>query len=272
MRPRSIAVGSDATIAAACARIARIPGREISSTATARSPQRYHLAMIRPTATDLAQVPLFRRVSADDRERIAAVSQVRTYERGDRIFEEGDPSDFFFIIATGRVKVYKHAPGGNDIILEMFGAGGPLGAVAAFEARPYPASAAALEPSTCMLIPRPAFFALLEQHPTLVRGLLGSLSMRLVELTARLAELTGGKVEVRFARLFLKLADQLGRNERGGIFVPLPLSRQELADLTGTTIETCIRLMSRWGKDNVLRTEPDGFVIADRPRLESLAV
>jgi CRP-like cAMP-binding protein len=220
----------------------------------------------------LSQIALFRRVSLEDRERLLSVASLRDYERGAHVFHEGDPSDFFLIVVTGRVKVYKHAPDGHDVILEMFGPGGPLGAVAAYESRPYPASATALEPTTCLLIPRNEFFTLLERHPSLVRGLLGSLSLRLVELTTRLAELTGGRVEVRIARLFLKLADQLGRPERGGVFIPLPLSRQELADLTGTTIETAIRIMSRWGKDGVLMTEKDGFVLLDRPALESCAM
>lgn len=225
-----------------------------------------------PATTEvLTNIPLFRRVSAEDRDRIAAVARVRHYDRGERVFDEGDPSDFFFVVVTGLIKVFKQAPNGGDIILEMFGPGGPLGAVAAYESRPYPASAAAMEPSECLLIPRQAFFQLLEQHPSLVRGLLGSLSLRLVQLTTRLAELTGGRVEVRFARFFLKLADELGRPERGGTFIPLPLSRQELADWTGTTIETAIRIMSRWSKDDVLRTEKDGFVLVDRPNLEALA-
>jgi CRP-like cAMP-binding protein len=227
--------------------------------------------VLRPTPAALAQIPLFRRVSPEDRERLVSVSQVKTYERGDRVFDEGDPSDFFFVVMTGRVKVFKQTPAGHDLILEMFGPGGPLGAVAAYESRPYPASAEAIESSSCLLIPRAAFFALLEQHPSLVRGLLGSLSLRLVELTTRLAELTGGRVETRFARLFLKLADQLGRPAEGGVMIPLPLSRQELADLTGTTIETSIRIMSRWGKDDVLRTEKDGFVLVDRRALEAAA-
>ena len=227
--------------------------------------------MIRATSAVLAKVPLFRRVGPDDRERLASVSQIRTYERGDLVFNEDDPSDFFYVVVTGRVKVFKHTPNGGDVILEIFGPGGPLGAVASYESRPYPASAEALESASCLLFPREAFFALLEQHPSLVRGLLGSLSLRLVELTTRLAELTGGRVETRFARLFLKLADQLGKPERGGTFIGLPLSRQELADLTGTTIETAIRIMSRWGKDDVLRTEKDGFVVVDRASLEALA-
>jgi CRP-like cAMP-binding protein len=224
-----------------------------------------------PAGAVIAQVPLFRRVGPEDRERIAAVATIRSYEKGDRLFDEGDPSDYFHVIVSGRVKVYKKRPDGNDIILEIFGDGGPLGAVAVYESRPYPASADAIEPTTCLLIPRPAFFALLEQHPSLVRGLLSSMSQRLVQLTTRLAELTGGHVDARFARLFLKLAAQMGRPGRGGTFIPLALSRQELADLTGTTIETCIRIMSRWGKDDVLRTEKDGFVLVDRDTLQALA-
>ncbi len=227
--------------------------------------------MEHPSTEVLSQIALFRRVIPEDRERLANVSHLRQYERGDLVFDEGDPSDFFFIVVTGRVKVFKRAPNGHDRILEIFGPGGLLGAVAAYEARPYPACAGAIEPTTCLLTPRPAFFALLEERPSLVRGLLGSLSIRLMELTARLAELTGGRVESRFARLFLKLGSQMGRPDRGGVFVPMALSRQELADLTGTTIETCIRIMSRWGKDNVLLTDKDGFVILDTAALEALA-
>jgi CRP/FNR family transcriptional regulator len=104
-----------------------------------------------------------------------------------------------------------------------------------------------------------------------VRGLLSSLTIRLAELTRRLVELTGARVEARFARLFLKLADQIGKPDRGGTYVAMPLSRQELADLTGTTIETAIRIMSRWQKDEVVRTDKDGFVITDRASLETTA-
>jgi len=227
--------------------------------------------MPRPTAAVLAGIPLFRRVSPEDRERLVTVAQVRAYERGDAVFSEGDPSDFFVTVVTGRVKVFKQTPNGSDLILEIFGPGNPVGVVAVYESRPYPASAEAIEPTTCLLIPRPDFFGLLERHPSLVRGLLSSLSHRLVELTTRLSELTGGRIEVRFARLFLKLCDQLGKPVPDGTMIPLALSRQELADLTGTTIETSIRIMSRWGKDDVLRTQKDGFVLVNRAALEELA-
>jgi CRP/FNR family transcriptional regulator len=219
----------------------------------------------------LRSTPVFRRLAPEDRLRIAGAATVRHYARGDVIFEQGMPSDAFYTIAAGRVKIYKMLPTGKDLIFEVFGPGDPLGAVATYDGRPFPASAAALEDTTCVVIPRPAFFAMLEQHPSLVRGLMLGLTLRLVELTNRLAELTGGRIEGRFARLFLKLSTEMGKPERGGTFIPLALSRQELADMTGTTIETCIRIMSRWGKQDLLRTDKDGFVVIDRKALETIA-
>jgi CRP-like cAMP-binding protein len=219
----------------------------------------------------LKVTPVFRRLAREDRERVAKHAIVRRYARGETIFEQGMPSDAFYTVAAGRVKVYKMLPTGKDIILEVFGVGDPLGALAAYDGRPFPASAAALEDTTCVVIPRTEFFTLLEEHPSLVRGLMLGMTQRLVELTNRLAELSAGRIEGRFARLFLKLAAQMGRGERGGTFVPLALSRQELADMTGTTIETCIRIMSRWGKESLVRTEKDGFVVLDRAALETIA-
>ena len=218
----------------------------------------------------LQEILLYRRLPPEERQRLAAVSRVRAYARGETVFSEGDPGDIFFTIARGRVKVFKMTPAGKDLILDIFGPGDPLGAVAVYESRPYPASAMAMEDTVCLLIRQRDFFGLLERHPTLVRSLLLGLTRRLMELTNRLAELTGGHVEPRFARLFLKLADQMGRTVPDGIFIPLHLSRQELADLTGTTIETCIRIMSRWGKDGLVQTEKEGFLVVDRQTLEAL--
>ena len=220
----------------------------------------------------LKTTPIFRRLSPPDRERVAGKAAVRHFARGDTLFSEGDASEQFLIVVTGRVKVFKTTPSGKDVILEIFAAGDPIGGAAVYEGWPFPASAVALEDTTCVALARRDLFELLEQHPSLVRGLLAGLTMRLVELTTRLAELTGGRVEPRFARLFLKLAHEVGRPEREGTFIPVVLSRQELADMTGTTIETAIRIMSRWGKQRVVMTEKDGFLLLDRHELETLAM
>lgn len=219
----------------------------------------------------LSRTPIFRRLSPEDRLRVAAVSHASGFKRGDKVFSEGDPSDALYVVASGRVKVSKLTPQGREVILEIFGAGDPLGAVAVYEGFPFPASATALDETTCVVIPRAAFFTLLEQHPSLVRGLLLGLSTRLVELTNRLTELTGTRVEGRLARLLLKMDEEVGRPVPGGHFVPAALSRQELADMTGTTIETAIRVMSRWSKQNLVQTQKDGFLLQDRHALQVLS-
>ncbi len=228
--------------------------------------------MATPVEPLLRSNPLYRRISEEDRRRLADVSLVRSYTKGTTIFSEGDPSDFLYTIDSGRVKVAKMLPGGKEVILEILGAGDPLGAVAAYESRPYPASAVALEDCTLILVKRGAFFALLETCPSLVRGLLNGFSFRLLELTRRIAEVTGSRVETRFAHVFLMLADRMGRPDARGVFIPLALSRQDLADLCGTTLETAIRIMSRWGKEERVITEKEGFVVRDRAALERLTL
>jgi CRP-like cAMP-binding protein len=215
--------------------------------------------------------PLFARLSEADRARLCGIASARSYERGDAVFHEGEASELLITIASGRVKVVKMLPAGREMIVEILGPGDPLGAVASYEDRPYPASAIAIEPSVCLAFPRAPFFALLEGNPSLTRGLLAGLSVRIVQLTQRLTELAGARVEARFALLFLKLCERLGQPTADGVGVPLSLSRQDLADLTGTTIETCIRVMSRWGKEGLVRTEREGFVVLDPEALRRLA-
>jgi CRP/FNR family transcriptional regulator, nitrogen oxide reductase regulator len=215
---------------------------------------------------------LFRRLAPDDRQRLAAVASVREFEKGATLFSEGDGSDLLYTVVTGRVKVSKTTARGTDVILELFGPGDPVGAVAVYESRPYPASATALEPTLCLLVPRQAFFTLLETYPTMARGLLVGLTHRLVELTNRLTELSGGRIEGRLARFFVKIAQDMGQPRPEGTFIALTLSRQELADMIGTTIETSIRIMSRWGKQDIVRTEKDGFIVVDRAALDAIAL
>src|SRR4051812_17140488 len=107
-----------------------------------------------PTAEELLRTtPIFSRLSSADRRTIAEVSRVQEFARGDLIFEQESPSNAFYAITAGRVKIFKMMPNGKDVILEVFGAGDPLGAVAVYMDRPFPASAMAIEPSTCVIIP-----------------------------------------------------------------------------------------------------------------------
>ena len=195
--------------------------------------------------------------------------RIRGYDKNATIFDEGEVADRIHFVVSGRVKIVK-AAGTRDMILELLGPGEPVGAVAAFERRPYPASAITLEPSSILSLPEHEFFQLLESRPDMTRRLLAGLTMRLMMLNKRLADMTGS-VESRAARLFLTLAEKGGVARDAHTFIPLALSRQEIADLLGTTIESAIRLMSRWQKEGLVLTEKDGFLISSPEALRAAA-
>lgn len=210
-------------------------------------------------------IPLLASLRPEDREALAPLCRIRGYDKGDAIFHEGEPADRIHFVHIGRVKIVK-AAGERDIILEILGPGEPVGAVAVFERRPFPASAITLEPSGIVSIPEREFFVLLEKRPEMMRHVLAGLTYRLMMVNKRLADLVGS-ADHRAARLFLTLADRVGLPVSDGVRIPLNLSRQEIADLIGTTLETAIRLMSRWQKEEIVLTEKDGFLIPDPARL-----
>jgi CRP-like cAMP-binding protein len=216
-------------------------------------------------------IPLLSALKKDDRELVAPLCRLRGYEKGESIFLEGDPADRIHFVVLGRVKIVK-AAGGRDVILEILGPGEPVGAVAVFERRPFPAGAVTLEPSSILSIPEREFFALLENRPQMMRHLLAGLTYRLMMVNKRLADMTGS-AEYRAARLFLTLADRVGQKSDGGdaVTIPMSLSRQEIADLIGTTLETAIRLMSRWQKDGIVLTEKGGFTVPSMSGLRELS-
>ncbi|HUF17191.1 MAG TPA: Crp/Fnr family transcriptional regulator, partial [Thermoanaerobaculia bacterium] len=181
----------------------------------------------------------------------------------------GEPAEWIHFVYIGRVKIVK-AAGSRDVIIEILESGEPIGAVAAFEGRPFPATAITLEPSGVLSIPSESFFRLLETKPMMTRRLLAGLTLRLIAVNKRLADMTGS-VEYRAAALFTTLAGRLGETRNEGTYIPVALSRQEIADLVGTTIESAIRLMSRWQKEHVVVTEKDGFLIPDLAALRKLS-
>ena len=214
-------------------------------------------------------MPLFQSLNEAERQLLAPVCRVRAYERGEPVFQEGEPATDLCFVLIGQVKIVKAAPD-RDVILGLFGPGEPVGAVAVFEGKRFPASAIALEPSSILRVPEREFFATIDAHPEMTRRLLQGLMLRQFEITRRLTDLTG-PVEWRIARLFLMLAERLGRRQGAAVTIPLALSRQEIADLTATTIETAIRVMSRWGREGLVTTEAAGFTIPDVGALRAAA-
>ena len=184
---------------------------------------------------------------------------------------EGYPAHWFCLVKTGHVKIVRHARTGRDVVLELLGAGEMFGGVAVIERRPYPASAQATEPSAIVKIPQAAIVALAGREPSIIREIALMIGRRLRGAHDSVTSLAADPVEARLAAALVRLADREGRRSAAGITLSFPLTRQSLADMTGTTVETTIRIVSRWLKDRVVVEAGGHLVLRDVDTLRSLA-
>lgn len=218
----------------------------------------------------LRSSPAFAALRPGDVQSLAAVAREERVRARDYVFMEGDPARWFCLVKTGHVKILRHARGGRDVVLELLGPGEMFGGVAVIERRPYPASAQATEPSVIVKIPQEPIVALAEREPSIVREIALMIGRRLRGAHDSVTSLAADPVEARLAAALVRLADREGSRSAAGIALPFPLTRQSLADMTGTTVETTIRIVSRWLKDRVVVEEGGHLVLRDIDALRGL--
>ena len=204
-------------------------------------------------------------------EALAASARPRRVARGETVVREGARPESFFVVKSGRLKMCRPTASGRNLILALAGPGEPVGVTGVLSGEAASASWEALAEGELLEVGRDDLYALFARRPELVPELLRWLTRQLMECRNCLVETSCSRVESRFAALFLGLAEKAGRVAEGGLAISQPLSRQELADLTGTTLETAIRVMTRWGREGVVTTRRDGFLLLDRPHLEALS-
>jgi CRP/FNR family transcriptional regulator len=210
-------------------------------------------------------VPFFAELPATERSRVAQQARVRTVGVRERVWMEGEAADEFVFVARGRVKLAKAHETGRDAMLDACAPGSLLCALPAQDDACLCCDGVAMEDETVVVsVPRRVVFEMLERCPAAVRPFVQALALRTTGSCRRIEELSSGSVERRLGNLLLRLAEQVGlRRDGSSVFVPVRLSRQDLADLVGTTIETAIRVMSRLGREGLVSTERDGFTIPD---------
>jgi CRP-like cAMP-binding protein len=220
-----------------------------------------------------SKIPFLRSLSAAERERIAPLFELVTLGRGECFWTEGQPSERFAFVIRGQVKFNKTTRTGRDAVVGVAGPGDLLCASAVCAYAPHCCASTSLEGGTEILsIPRRELLELFERSPAVARALLAEVIQRGMRACERVEELSSGQVEQRICTVLAKLADRIGIHRPGeGTWIPAALSRQDLADMCGTTIETAIRTMSRLRKSAIVRTTARGFVVIDRARLEELS-
>jgi len=221
----------------------------------------------KPVADFLKARAIFAGLPAEEIGALAAVAREDRYAAREYLFAEGDAPAWFWLVRSGRVKILRQSRDGKEVVLELLGPGEPFGGVAALEGRPYPASAQAMEASTVVRIPPEPIAALARRHPAIVSELMRMLGRRLRGAHGTVTSLATDPVETRLAARLIRLAEEEGVPDARGIVLPFRLTRQTLADMAGTTVETTIRIVSRWLQKGVL-DEEDGRLIV--PSVEVL--
>lgn len=207
----------------------------------------------------LRQARLFQHLPEATLRQVAARFRPRRLERGEILFLAGEPADALHLLAEGRVKVARGGEEGRDVILRMIGPGDVFGAAGGWGESHYPATASALENSLVLRLPSADFTALIRAQPDFALAVITELGARLRETEVRIGELQTQRVERRIAQALLRLVNKTGVKTAEGVELGVPLSRQDLADLSGTTLSTASRTLSAW--------DQAGIIISGRERV-----
>ena len=223
-----------------------------------------HIDLLKPVA-------LFSGLDGPALRSVSDAARIRETKAGLSFFREGDPAESFFIVQSGSVKLTQVTPEGHQVVLRLIGAGDPFGGVAAFGGGAYPVSAEAVTDVTALEWPGPVMASLMETYPKLAINAVRFVAARLHELQVQYRQLATEKVERRVARALLRLGEQAGRRTEAGILIDLPLSREDIAQMTGTTLYTVSRIISRFEADGLVEAGRQHIVIRDVQALTSIA-
>jgi CRP/FNR family transcriptional regulator len=215
----------------------------------------------------VAKIPLFDGLPDAQHADLASIAVMKSFGRGRTIFSEGEPGTGFYVVVSGRVKIYKLSAEGKEQILHIFGSGEPFGEVPVFEGRPFPAHAVALEETRCLFFPRPAFVDLLSRNPSLSLNMLAVLSRRLRRFTVLVDDLSLKEVPGRLAAHLLYLSDQ----KEGASDLELDVPKGQLAGMLGTIPETLSRILTKMVKQGLIESDGPHIRIVDREGLTELA-
>jgi CRP/FNR family transcriptional regulator, nitrogen oxide reductase regulator len=216
-------------------------------------------------------VALFASLDAGALNAVKSVATIKRVDAGSGFFREDDPATSFFVLEVGSVKLTQLAGEGDQVVLRLIGPGDAFGGVAAFGGTSYPVTAEAVTDSTAYEWPGSVMAALMERHPKLAINALRFVAARLHELQVQHRQLATEKVERRVARALLRLIQQAGRRIATGVLIDLPLSREDIAQMTGTTLYTVSRIISRFETAGILEAGRKRMVILNPQALLTLA-
>jgi CRP/FNR family transcriptional regulator, nitrogen oxide reductase regulator len=219
----------------------------------------------------VAGLPLFAGLTAPELDQILRGARAAHYRRDAIIFEQASAAHYFFLLLNGHVRVVRAAPGGRQIIARYFNEGELFGIAVAIGRTVYPASAIAAVDCVVVAWPNSQWPDFIARFPNFVSKVYGVIGDRLQETQDHVLQLSTAPAEQRIAQALLRLANQSGRKMDDGVQIGFPITRQDIAEMTGTTLHTVSRLLSRWERQGIVRGGRQKVFITDLNGLMGIA-
>jgi CRP/FNR family transcriptional regulator len=217
----------------------------------------------------LRNVSLFKDLSETEFKELSPYLSTSSFRKRESIFSEGESPEWFYLVLTGKVKITKLSQDGKEIILEIISPTDIFGGVAVIRGFPYPANAVAMEDSTVLKVSRKNLMRIVDRFPNVMYLIALQLGDRMKSSYDSLKNIALERVEARIAALLLKLAGKVGIKRKDGVLIDMRLTKQDVADMVGTTVETSIRTFSKFKKQGFIAESDGKFIITDKDGLET---
>ncbi len=219
----------------------------------------------------IRDLPPFVGMEVVDLQNILAQATAHRHEKGTTIFSESEKANYFYLLLDGHIRVVKINQNGEQMIARYISAGESYGIAKAIGRDTYPANAVAAVDCLSLAWPTKIWDDIILQHPNFATNSYQTVGKRLFETQERMLELATAKVEQRVANVILKLANQTGKKTEEGILIDFPISRQDISEMTGTTLHTVSRLMSAWEDKGWVKSGRQKIVLVEGHKLMLVA-
>ncbi|MDR6434785.1 MULTISPECIES: Crp/Fnr family transcriptional regulator [Brucella/Ochrobactrum group] len=217
------------------------------------------------------EMPVFSGMDAPAFEKLLDQSTHRTVPQGHTVFQQGEEAKLFYILVHGRLKVTQVTADGQQLIVRVVNPGDLFGFALALGRKDYPGTPFALVDSRVLAWPMDLMSEFMARHPTLAVKTMQMIGSRLDAAHSRIREISTQEVEQRVAHAIIRLADEAGVKEDSGIRIDFPVSRQDIAELTGTTLHTVSRIISQWQGKGLVEGGRKSLIVRDLKRLKHIA-
>jgi len=219
----------------------------------------------------VANLAMFAGFTPAERDELSREARPVRYPKDTAVFDQGADADRFFVLLHGHLRVEKTSPQGQQTVIRYVSAGELFGVAQAMNLKHYPATAVAAVDSIALVWPSSSWSRLLARFPSLVSSALLIVGSRLQDTQAMVMEISNAQVEERIARALLRRAKQAGKKVGDGVEIDFPISRQDVAEMTGTTLHTVSRILSSWEQRGLVEGGRQRIVLRNPHALVGLA-